>query len=156
MPYEIERKFLVSDEKILDELEGTLYRQAYISTTGRAVVRVRIAGDVACITLKGSNDGIKRLEYEYEIPVRHAEEMIDMLCDGSVIEKIRYRVKYEGHEWVIDRFVKDNRGLVIAEIELDNEDESFVLPYWVGEEVTKDDRYYNVSLVRNPYVSWRD
>ena len=156
MPYEIERKFLVADEKILDGLEGTLCRQAYIFTTGYTVVRVRIAGDNAYITLKGSNDGIKRLEYEYEIPRNHAMEIIDRLCDGSVIEKIRYSVMYEGHEWIIDKFIKDNLGLVVAEIELDKENETFKLPQWIGKEVTEDPRYYNVSLAKNPYVKWQD
>lgn len=154
VPYEMERKFLVADEKILDGLEGTEYKQAYISTTGQAVVRVRIAGDSGYITLKSNSDGIKRLEYEYEIPKHHAVEMIENLCDGSVVEKIRYSVRYEGHEWTIDKFVKDNLGLVVAEIELLREDETFLLPYWLGKEVTGQDEYYNVSLAKNPYLKW--
>lgn len=154
MPYEIERKFLVTDEKILDKLEGTLYRQAYISTVGRVAVRIRIAGDDAYITIKEDTGGIKRLEYEYEIPKHHAAEMIDGLCDGGVLEKIRYSVMYKGHKWIIDKFNKENLGLVVAEIELDKEDEIFVLPDWVGKEVTEDARYYNVNLVKNPYVKW--
>ena len=154
MPYEIERKFLVSDEGILDGLEGTLYRQAYISTTGRVVVRVRVAGDRAYITLKSCNDGIRRLEYEYEIPKYHAVQMIDELCDEYVIEKIRYSVMVGKHKWVIDRFMKNNLGLVVAEIELDEEHETFELPYWVGKEVTGDARYYNSNLAKEPYTQW--
>lgn len=154
MPYEIERKFLVTDEKILDKLEGTLYRQAYMSTAGRAVVRIRVVRDNAYITIKGDTDGIKRLEYEYAIPKHHATEMINELCDGGVLEKIRYSVMHKGHKWVIDKFIKENLGLVVAEIELDKEDEIFELPDWVGEEVTEDVRYYNVNLVKNPYVKW--
>ncbi|MBP5427509.1 MAG: CYTH domain-containing protein [Clostridiales bacterium] len=154
MPYEIERKFLVLDATILNGRKGTLYRQAYIAATSHAVVRVRTVGDSAYITVKSKNEGIKRLEYEYSIPKQHAVEMMDRLCEGLLVEKKRYSIFYHGHEWVVDSFIGANEGLIIAEIELENEEELFDIPEWVGDEVTYDDRYYNVNLIKNPYSKW--
>ncbi len=156
MKYEIERKFLVCDKSIINDLTGSLCRQAYIETAKNNVVRVRVFGKLACITLKGESKGSKRLEYEYEIPIKDANEIMDNLCEKPIIEKIRYSVYYKGNTWIIDEFKGKNDGLVIAEIELEKEEDSFEKPEWVGEEVTNDIRYFNSNLVKKPYINWNN
>jgi adenylate cyclase len=155
VPIEIERKFLLADERwraLADE--GTPYRQGYLVGSKHASVRVRIEGDKAYINIKSRTLGVKRQEFEYPIPREDAERMLDTLCEKPLIEKIRYRVPYEGKTWEIDVFDGDNTGLVVAEIELQDENETFPRPPWIGEEVSDDPRYYNVNLVSNPYRSW--
>ena len=156
MPKEIERKFLVPDRFFLTQLEGVAFKQGYVPTQGQTVVRVRIEGQRAVITLKGSNEGLSRSEYEYEIPLADAEEMLAELCERPLIEKTRYAVDWAGKVWEVDVFAGENEGLVVAEIELDREDEVVEKPPWVGEEVSGDPRYYNASLVHNPYCKWKD
>ena len=156
MQYEIERKFLVSDKRIIDELEGKFYKQAYIETTDKTVVRVRITPDNAFLTIKGENKGLKRLEYEYVIPKKDANEIIDNLCQKSVIEKIRYVVYHDNKKWEIDQFLEQNEGLIIAEIELENENTEFTKPEWLGMEVTNDVRYFNSNLIKNPFINWNN
>lgn len=128
-------------------------RQGYLARSERASVRVRIAGDEAWLNVKGGGLVAARPEFEYEIPRADAEELLE-LCDGPLIEKARYWVLHDGNEWEIDEFHGANLGLVVAEIELDSEDQAFALPDWVGPEVTHLPRYYNVSLVRHPYSEW--
>ena len=154
MTVEIERKFLVADSGFLAGLEGERLTQAYIASTARATVRVRIAGARAWLTLKGSTEGLTRREFEYGIPPAHAEAMIAELCAGPVIDKTRYRVAHDAHVWDVDVFHGENAGLVLAEIELAREDECFACPAWLGAEVSGDPRYYNSNLAQRPYRSW--
>jgi adenylate cyclase len=154
MPLEIERKFLVKDNSWRRPGAGTRFRQGYLSTDRERTVRVRLAGKQAWLTIKGPNDGATRLEYEYAIPVLHAGELLDRLCIAPLIEKVRYRVEHAGLVWEVDEFEGDNAGLILAEVELSDPDQSVALPDWVGEEVTGDARYYNSSLVSNPYRAW--
>lgn len=156
MATEIERKFLVLDDSWRAEATRSVrMRQGYLSGGGQSSIRVRVQGDEAFLNIKSATLGVRRLEYEYPIPLRDAEEMLDRLCAGPLIEKTRYDVPRAGHVWEIDVFEGDNAGLVVAEIELDGEDDFFEKPAWAGAEVSHDPRYYNVSLVKNPYKNWR-
>jgi adenylate cyclase len=155
MPLEIERKFLVDTEKLGKPGNGTRYRQGYLPAAGKTSVRVRISDGSAWLTLKGKTVGATRLEFEYPVPVADAEGILDSLCEGSVIDKTRHLVDHAGHTWEVDIFAGDNAGLVIAEVELDAEDEVVELPEWVAGEVTDDPRYYNANLVTNPYCNWK-
>jgi adenylate cyclase len=155
MPLEIERKFLVVGNAWRSpEPPGTRFRQGYLSLDPERTVRVRLAGPRGWLTIKGPGAGATRLEYEYPIPVQHAVELLECLCIQPLIEKTRYRVEHAGLVWEVDEFEADNAGLVLAEIELSDPDQSIVLPEWVGEEVTGDTRYYNASLVSNPCRAW--
>lgn len=155
MGIEIERKFLVKNDDYEKNSEGVLYRQGYICNEVMKNVRVRVVGkDKAYITIKGRISDIKRLEYEYEISAADAEEMLDNLCEKPLIEKIRYKIDVGSHTWEVDKFLGDNEGLVIAEIELENQDTKFLKPEWVGEEVTNDSKYLNAKLIKNPYKQW--
>jgi adenylate cyclase len=151
---EIERKFLVQGDGWLEGAKATRLRQGFLSTDPERTVRVRTAGSRAWLTIKGKTVGARRVEYEYEIPLSDAEQMLDSLCERPLIEKTRYEVPVRGHTWEIDVFEGDNAGLIIAEIELQDEAETFEVPSWVGEEVTDDARYFNSNLVREPYATW--
>lgn len=154
MAVEIERKFLVAR---LPELEGAVAEpmvQGYLRADAGGSVRVRITGAGAWLNVKGPGEGSRRLEFEYPVPSEDAREMLDALAVGHPVEKVRYRLEHAGYLWEVDVFSGDNDGLVIAEVELDREDESPPLPPWVGEEVTGDPRYYNASLTRTPFRSW--
>ncbi|EMI56038.1 CYTH domain-containing protein [Rhodopirellula sallentina] len=153
MGIEIERKFLVKDEGYRSD-DSTLLRQGYLSTVKERTVRVRIAGEKAFLTIKGVTEGATRSEYEYEIPVEDAAEMLDKLCPPPLIEKRRYRTEHEGMVWEVDEFFGANEGLVLAEIELNEEGQTFAKPSWLGDEVTEDRRYYNANLISNPYSKW--
>lgn len=156
MGIEIERKFLLKNDHWRDPADaGTAYQQAYLIGSKTASVRVRIEGEQAYLNIKGATLGITRQEYEYPIPMDDARELLDGLCQQPSIEKTRYHVIHAKHEWEIDVFKGDNAGLVVAEIELANETEAFARPDWLGEEVSDDPRYYNVSLVKNPYKNWK-
>ena len=154
MPLEIERKFLVIDNSWRKESEGELYRQGYLSSVKDRVVRVRVAGSRAFLTIKGPSNGAARLEFEYEIPVEEADEMLDKLCLRPFIEKYRYKVGYGGLVWEIDEFIGENTGLVLAEIELTDPAQEIEIPEWIGREVTGEAKYYNVNLVTRPYLQW--
>ncbi|HOV25315.1 MAG TPA: CYTH domain-containing protein [Pseudobacteroides sp.] len=156
MGSEIERKFLLKGTDYKNDSEGVLYKQGYICSGNGKVVRVRIAGSKGYITIKGPHIGIKRAEYEYEIPLNDAEEMLETLCTKPIIEKHRYKVSYEGFVWEIDEFHGENEGLVVAEIELDSENQQFSIPKWIGKEVTGESKYYNSSLTKNPYSKWNN
>jgi CYTH domain-containing protein len=152
---EIERKFLVTGQGWRTKGKGTRYRQGYLAAAKHCTVRVRVGGRRAYVTVKGPTKGASRSEYEYEIPVRDAGEMLDALCDGRVIEKTRYEVRFARVMWEIDVFEGHNKGLVLAEVELKRERQRVVLPPWVGKEVTGDVRYYNSYLSRRPYSTWK-
>lgn len=155
MAKEIERKFLVDLAKIGPLDDGTVIRQGYIATTDKTVVRARVAGDRAYLTLKGENKGLTRSEFEYEIPIDDAETIILELCNGLVVEKTRHLIVHSGHTWEVDVFLGDNKGLVVAEIELKSESEEFDVPLWAASEVSHDAKYYNSSLLDNPFKNWR-
>lgn len=155
MAIEIERKFLLKNDLWRDEADqGTRYSQGYLVGSKFASVRVRIQGERAFINIKSATIDITRQEYEYEIPLDEAHEMLETLCEKPLIDKTRYRLHDGNHEWEIDVFAGDNAGLVVAEIELTDIDESFEKPDWLGEEVSDDVRYYNVNLVKHPYKDW--
>lgn len=155
MGLEIERKFLVKADFKAYAFANTRIVQGYLSSVPERAVRVRIKGDKAYLTIKGigSNNGLSRYEWEKGIPVNEAEELLK-ICETGIIDKVRYLVKSGKHTFEVDEFHGDNEGLIIAEIELAKEDESFVRPDWLGEEVTGDKKYYNVSLIKNPYNTW--
>jgi adenylate cyclase len=150
---EIERKFLIKTDmwKPLDN--GTPIKQGYLSVDPERVVRVRVAGEKAFLTIKGKPEGIVRTELEYEIPKNEAEVLLK-LCLEFPIEKTRYKERIGNIVWEIDVFEGENKGLVLAEVELDKEDQKVDLPDWVGEEVSFDSRYYNAWLSRNPFSKW--
>lgn len=154
MATEIERKFLVRGESWRGLAPGVEYCQGYIPTRDHRTVRARIAGTTGYLTLKGPMQGISRSEFEYEIPVAEARQILDELCDRPLIEKVRYKIPVENHIWELDEFSGDNTGLILAEVELELEKEEFELPDWAGEEVTGDRRYYNSYLVQHPFTSW--
>ena len=159
MAQEIERKFLTASDAWRSEAgAGKRLKQGYISksTTG-ATVRIRIAGEEARLTVKSPADGIVRSEFEYPIPLPDAEAMLENLCSGHAVEKIRYIIPAEnGLRWEVDEYLGDNAGLFTAEIELSAPDTPFALPGWVGREITTDYRYANSALSEKPFSTWRE
>lgn len=153
MGREIERKFLVKDDGWRGLAPGVAYRQGYLPTSG-ATVRVRIAGERGYLTIKGPTQGVGRAEYEYEVPLADAKELLDTLCARPQIEKLRHRIPVGQHVFEVDEFAGENQGLVIAEVELQSADEPFERPAWLGEEVSHDPRYFNSALAKRPYRSW--
>ena len=154
MGTEIERKFLLRDDGWKAGAEGKLFRQGYLSAAVERNVRVRIVGDRGFLTVKGRASGITRREFEYQIPLADAERMLDELCLRPLIEKTRYQVEHRGLIWEIDEFAGDNAGLVVAEVELDDEAQEVEPPSWIGREVSDDPRYLNSNLVKKPYATW--
>ena len=155
MALEIERKFLVDAKKWQPHVPGTLLCQGYLSIDPNPTVRVRIAGDKAFLTIKGRTETISRPEFEYEIPVADAQEMLKLAISNPV-EKIRYEVMFEGFLWEVDVFSGKNAGLIIAEIELESENQDFARPDWLLNEVSGDRRYYNSYLSEHPFQEWAD
>lgn len=155
MPLEIERKFLVKGDYKKEAFKAFRITQGYLSSASGRTVRVRIRDDKGFLTIKGkaAKGGFSRFEWEKEIPVGEAEELI-ALCEDGVIDKTRHLVKVGDHIFEVDEFHGNNEGLTIAEVELGSEDEAFESPSWLGEEVTGDKRYYNSHLVSNPYKNW--
>jgi len=154
MAVEIERKFLVNIDKLPKLENGVFFKQGYIPSSPGNVVRIRTAGEIAYITIKGKTEGYSRLEYEYEIPVSDAEEMLEQLCLKPIISKVRYKIKFAGKIWELDIFDLDNKGLYLAEIELESEEESFEKPEWIGREVSHLKEYRNRFLADHPYSTW--
>lgn len=152
MALEIERKFLLKSTDWLSKLAGVTYRQGYLLNSEATTVRVRIAGKQGFLTIKAKATGLVRPEYEYEIPLQDAEELL-LLCP-AYIAKTRYNVKVGQHIWDIDVFHDDNEGLCLAELELSQADEAFEKPDWLAQEVTNDERYFNSYLVKQPYTTW--
>ena len=154
MPTEIERKFLVKSEEWRTLGTGTIYRQGYIATKKGTTVRVRLAGNQGYITIKGPSKGISRAEYEYSIPAEDAQEMLDNLCEPPLIEKTRYKIEIAGLIWEVDEFSGKNQGLIVAEVELTDANQTIEMPDWIGQEVSDDTRYYNANLAQHPYSEW--
>jgi len=154
MAVEIERKFLVTGDG-WRKAHGVRLTQGYLNRDKERTVRIRLAGEQAFITVKGVTSGALRAEFEYAIPPTDAEQLLQ-LCDGPIVDKTRYSIEHNGFKWEVDEFRGDNAGLVVAEIELEHEDQKFDLPSWVGREVTDDPRFFNSNLAVNPYRNWRD
>jgi CYTH domain-containing protein len=154
MGTEIERKFLLRNESWRAGATGTLYRQGYLNSSKERTVRVRTADGKAFLTIKGLNVGTTRAEYEYPIPVDECNAMLDTLAEKPLIEKKRYRIKCGELVWEIDEFFGDNKGLIVAEVELQSEDQPFDKPSWLGQEVSGDPRYFNSNLIGHPFTKW--
>jgi adenylate cyclase len=154
---EIERKFLLSSERwraAVTQSEEIV--QGYLAESETSSVRIRIAGEDASLNIKGPTLGITRREFEYDLPPADAREILTQFCAARIIRKTRHHAEHEGHSWEIDEFSGGNTGLIVAEIELSSENEIFVRPEWLGDEVTGDPRYYNVCLVGHPFGNWQD
>ena len=155
MAYEIERKFLPSSDAWRRDIDRTLHiKQAYLCNTDKASLRIRTSNELAFISSKTMTRDIRRHEFEYPIPLHDAEFMIEFMCQGSAIIKDRHLVRVGEHVWEIDEFFGENSGLVVAEIELTHEEERFERPGWLGDEVSSDQRYFNMMLVNNPFKNW--
>jgi CYTH domain-containing protein len=154
MAKEIERKFLVNQESWKPQDDGIHFKQGYLNTQKERVVRIRIEGNQAKLTIKGVTTGVTRSEFEYDIPLDDAVILLDNLCEQPLIDKHRYKEVHGGKTWEIDVFHGLNQGLVIAEIELNAEDEKFDLPAWAIKEVSSEARYYNSNLLQNPFATW--
>ena len=153
MAIEIERKFLIKEKPFSIAKRSLKINQGYIINEKSKVIRVREKGDDYFLTIKGNNIGISRLEYDFPISKEDAKELIFHFCKTTLIEKTRHYIEHKGHTWEVDEFHGKNNGLIVAEIELESEDEKFEIPDWVGEEVTQDDRYYNMNLAIHPFTS---
>lgn len=153
---EIERKFLVlSDDFINEAFSKKRIVQAYLNSNPDRAVRIRIKEDKAYLTIKGKGNstGTTRMEWEREIPVQDAEKLLD-ICENGIIDKVRHEVKVGQHVFEVDVFSRENKGLIMAEIELQSENEAFEKPFWLGKEVTNDERFYNAYLSKNPFKNW--
>lgn len=154
MGIEIERKFLVSGDGWRQQASSqTRFSQGYLSRDPARTVRVRIAGDAAFLTIKGATTGATRAEFEYAVPLADAQQLLAM-SDGPVVEKVRHLCVVDGMTWEVDEFLGANAGLVVAEIELQSEEQAFARPAWLGDEVTGDARYVNANLAVRPFESW--
>lgn len=155
MGKEIERKFLVNHQRWaeINKPDGRLFRQGYLLTDPHKTIRVRVAGDVGTLTIKGLTTGASRSEFEYPIPVNEAVELLEQFAETE-LSKIRYDLDYAYKHWEVDVFLGENQGLIVAEIELESETETFDLPDWIDREVTDDPRYYNANLTLIPYSKW--
>ncbi|MBW4616615.1 MAG: CYTH domain-containing protein [Desmonostoc vinosum HA7617-LM4] len=154
MAKEIERKFLVQGDDWRKLAKGSFYCQGYIATLGAATVRVRIVGNQGYLTIKGPSIKYSRSEFEYLIPLEDAQQMLNTLCDRPFIEKVRYTVELGDLIWEIDEFEGVNKGLILAEVELSNEEQKIELPTWIGEEVSENPKYFNSNLVKHPFSQW--
>lgn len=154
MPIEIERKFLVSGTDWRTS-KGVHFTQAYLNKDKEKTIRIRVTETQAFLCVKGFRQGISRMEFEYEIPMDDARFLLK-LCTGAIIQKVRHTVMYKGLEWEVDEFFGDNEGLIVAEVELESEDQIFEKPPWLRQEITYDSRYTNSSLARNPFNQWKD
>lgn len=162
MGKEIERKYLVKQAEwrshkaylqTKSQAIGEQYRQGYIPTNNGTTVRLRIIGEQGYLTIKSKTRGYSRSEFEYSIPLQDAQEMLDTLCVKPLIEKIRYKINHDNVVWEVDEFSGENEGLIIAEVELENEEQQVNIPHWIEREV-QDKRYFNSSLVKYPYSQW--
>ena len=167
MGIEIERKFLLKNEDWKSLVsKSTVFKQGYLVSganlddqnleQGKSSVRIRIEGECANINIKSMTLSITRQEYEYSIPLDDALKMLDELCEKPLVEKTRHIVKYDSHKWEVDVFSGANEGLVVAEIELNDEAEKFSIPSWIGQEVSDQVKYYNMNLIHNPYLNWNE
>ncbi len=156
MGKEIERKYLVHKDKwqLLDKPKGQLYQQGYLLTDPNKTIRVRITETQGFLTIKGLSVGATRAEYEYEIPMEDAKELLENFST-SELSKIRYKIVFEDKLWEVDEFMGANAGLIVAEIELTSENESYLIPNWILEEVTGNEKYYNSNLTIHPFQNWK-
>jgi len=155
MGIEIEHKFTLKNEQWRDHVaRSERLVQGYLAGNERASIRVRITGDKANLNIKSATLGTFRQEYEYEIPLADGEKILNDLCEKPVIDKVRHYVQHAGKTWEIDEFSGENIGLIVAEVELESENEQFDIPGWADQDVSDDPRYYNVSLVKHPYKNW--
>lgn len=154
MGVEIERKFLVVNQDFKQQGQGKFLRQGYICSDPGRIVRVRIEAERAMLTIKGMSTGISCSEWEYPIPLADAQILLDTVCQQPLIEKTRYRIPLAGLIWEVDEFIGDNLGLIVAEVELESEQQQFDRPAWLGEEVSHDRRYANANLLKHPYKDW--
>ncbi|MEH2346709.1 MAG: CYTH domain-containing protein [Nostoc sp.] len=154
MAKEIERKYLVRGDSWRGLAEGSVYRQGYIATQDKTTVRIRIVGEKSYLTIKGPSIKYSRLEFEYPIPVKDAQEILETLCERPFVEKVRYKIEFSGLIWEIDEFDGVNKGLILAEVELNDENQQIELPNWIGQEVSDDSRYFNSNLVKHPFSEW--
>ena len=153
---EIERKFLVNNLQFKEEATNSFQiAQGFLNTHAERTVRVRIKGDQGFLTIKGKSNesGTSRFEWEKEISIAEAKQLLQ-LCEKGIIQKIRYNIPVENHTFEVDGFFGENEGLIVAEVELQHEDETFSKPNWLGEEVTGHLKYYNSQLSKNPYKNW--
>lgn len=154
MGIEIERKFLVNEKwKKIQKPAGEFYRQGYLLTDPNKTIRVRQTAEKGFLTIKGISKGATRAEFEYEIPVIEAEELLNQFA-VSELSKIRFKILFENKLWEVDEFLGENEGLIVAEIELQSEDENFTIPDWIGREVTGEEQYYNSNLTLFPFKDW--
>ena len=157
MALEVEHKFLLANAEWRQQIEySEVFKQGYLSSQPTSSIRVRVCQHRAWLNIKSATIGSHRHEYEYEIPLADAEEILMHLCSKPLIEKTRHFVRHGGNLWEIDEFEGANQGLLVAEIELDEIGQSFDKPSWLGKEVTDDLRYYNNNLTMHPYSEWRD
>jgi adenylate cyclase len=157
MAIEIEHKFLLANDDWRRSVQKSIkYRQGYLSSQPSSSIRIRIADNQAWLNIKSATIGTERLEFEYEIPLSDADEIINALCCKPLIEKTRHFVPNDHNMWEIDEFEGDNKGLIVAEIELPEAGKTFLRPPWLGAEVTHDLRYYNNNLGANPYKKWNN
>lgn len=155
MATEIEHKFLLVSDAWREQVERSeRMTQGYLLAQAKSSVRLRIVGDQAKLNIKSATVGTARSEYEYSVPLADAQEMLENLAEGPLIDKTRHYVQHGNHLWEIDEFYGDNRGLIVAEVELNAVDEQFEKPDWLGEDVSLDVRYYNSMLTKNPYKNW--
>lgn len=155
MAREIERKFLVDPGRWHPgPARGVTFRQGYLSLDPARIVRVRRSGDQGFLTIKGPTVGIARDEFEYPIPAGDADLLLEQFCHHPLIEKVRYLQPFAGHTWEVDVFEGENRGLILAEIELTSPDEPFKTPPWAVRDVSADPRYFNAALIQRPFASW--
>ena len=155
MAKEIERKFLVDQGLLPKNIIGEEYIQAYIAINDQGIVRIRIKGSIALLTIKTSEKGMTRNEFEYEVPLEDAKSLVELFND-KIIYKTRYKITIDKKLWEVDEFHKENKGLWLAEIELESENELFSLPEWIKKEVTGDQKYFNAYLSENPFKSWNN
>lgn len=152
MPLEIERKYLVKLELLKLPKEGKKLVQGYIWSDPNKSLRIRIAGEKSLLTIKTGTNPLSRSEFEYEIPMQDANELL-ALCD-SKIEKTRYLINFNNLTWEVDVFEGENKGLIVAEVELSFEDQEIILPNWIEQEVTNESIYLNVELIKHPFSKW--
>jgi adenylate cyclase len=157
MAIEIEHKFLLANDGWRAEVTHSIdYRQGYLSSQPTSSIRIRVSDQHAWLNIKSATIGTHRHEYEYEIPLSDANQILDELCKKPLVEKTRHFVEHDQHTWEIDEFYGANQGLIVAELELSAIGEAFVKPAWLGVEVTHDMRYYNNNLSNHPYTTWSD
>jgi adenylate cyclase len=154
MAIEIERKYLVNTVLWKPQGVGVHFKQGYLNSQKERIVRVRLLGARATLTIKGLTNGITRSEFEYDIPAADASVLLETLCERPLIDKHRHTELHHGKTWEIDVFHGDNDGLVVAEIELKGADETFTLPAWASKEVSDDPRYFNSNLLKHPFRMW--